>query len=108
MAKTKALKIEQEIIQDLSATPHANSGAMKKKHDASDDSFLYEIKTTEASQYTFKFDYFREVRKQAYRRLRIPTMIIADTKGKNTADSSEKFVILDYDDFIELKKGVGN
>ena len=94
MPKTKPLQIEQKIIKDLGAKLHANSGAMAKKHDGSDNHHLYEIKYTEANQFILKFDYFEGVREEAYKRRLNPAMIIENKQGK-------RYVIIDYDDFKE-------
>ena len=76
---------------------------MKKKHDGSDSFFLYEVKTTVSKQYAFKFEYFEEVQKQAFRRNLLPVMVIVATREKLPMEASDKYVIMRYDDFKEMK-----
>ena len=103
MPKSRALQLEHDVINDLNATPHANSGAMKKKHDGSDDHFLYEVKTTESKQYGLKFEYFEEVQKQAFKRGLLPVMVIVATRPQLSLEASDKYVVLRYEDFKEIK-----
>lgn len=102
MPKSKGRMIEDEVIEQLQATPHANSGAMKKKHDGSDEVFLYEVKTTDKSQYTFKFDYFYEVQRQAFKRRLLPAMVVVSTMGENKLDNCNAFVTIRFEDFLEM------
>ena len=60
-SKTRPLKLEREILEDLDATPHANSGAMKKKQDGSTDSHLLEVKTTTKKSYSITKEYWEEL-----------------------------------------------
>ena len=99
MPKTRPLQLELEILEDLDAKPHANSGAMKKKHDGSDDEFLYEIKTTQKNSYSIKSIYWDELKKQAIARRLEPIMVLVFDKGVGSHRDQDKVVIMDYENF---------
>lgn len=96
MSKTRPLKLEQQILNDMGAVPHANSGAMKKKNDGSTDTHLIEIKTTQAQSFIVKKDYWEEVRGNALKRGLEPMMIIAFDDGGSVEDMI-KVIVIDYD-----------
>ena len=99
--KNRGRKLEDDIIKDLGAKPHKNSGAMHKKLDGSDDEHSYEVKTTSARQYIFKCSDWLEVKKQAILQHKEPVMVVA---FDNNADMQgmEKIVIIDYEYFKEI------
>ena len=107
MPKTRALKLEQDIIEDLGGSSHANSGAMKKKFDGSTESFVLEVKTTEKSSFSVKDAYFDELKDNANMRRREPALIIAFDNG-STINNMNKLVVIDYElfkDFLASEDG---
>ena len=106
MPKTRALKLEQQILTDLGATPHANSGAMKKKHDGSDSNHLYEIKTTGKRGFSIVKDYWLGLKNKAIQRRIDPVIIVAYDDGKSSASDLDKVVVIEYDYFVQLRDGL--
>ena len=105
--KNRGRKLEDDIIKDLGAKPHKNSGAMAKKLDGSDDSYSYEIKTTSARQYILKHVDWQEVRRQALQQHKEPAMVIV-FDNKADMQSMDKVVIIDYEQFEILRKYIQN
>ena len=101
MSKNRGRKLEDDIIKDLGAKPHKNSGAMHKKLDGSDDSYVYEIKTTSARQYIFKCADWLEIRRQAIQQHKEPALVIA-FDNKADMQSMDKVVVIDYEEFKML------
>ncbi len=103
MVKNRGRKLEDDIIKDLGAKPHKNSGAMHKKLDGSDNEHSYEIKTTSARQYIFKRADWLEIRRQAIQQHKEPAMVVA-FDNKADMQSMDKIVIIDYEYFKALLK----
>ena len=102
MPKTRPLKLEVDLLENLGAIPHANSGAMAKKHDGSTPENLFEIKTTRAASFSIKKEYFGQLKKRAIQRNLQPALVIAFDDGMDTAYHLDKVVVVDYEYFREL------
>ena len=68
-------KKERQIAKELGARVHPNSGALRIKHDASDDETLYEIKDANKS-YSLKADDLNTLWTRAVRDQREPVFIV--------------------------------
>lgn len=111
MAKTRALQIEQDILKDMGATPHANSGAMKKKHDGSTRDFLIEVKTTTNKSFSINREYWEKLQERALSMHKDPVMVIAFDDGISPSLLLRTVVVMDYEDFQSgylPMKGWGN
>ena len=102
MPKTRPLKLEREILEDLDAKPHANSGAMKKKHDGSTQLHLFEVKTTTKDSFSISRTYWEGLEKQAMMRRLEPIMVVAFDDGYGVARGLDKVVVMDYEHFRQL------
>ena len=101
MPKQRPLKLEQKILKDLHAVPHANSGAMAKKHDGSTVENLIEIKTTQAASFRVENQYWQLLKIRAITRSRQAALVVAFDHG-GVVDDMEKVVVIDYEYFKEL------
>lgn len=102
MAQTQARKVEKEIIEELGANLHANSGAMLKKNDGSsrDIGFSIEVKTTNQKAFRIDKEYWKQVRDNAYIRDLEPVMIIQ-------FDDGTRIAIIAYDQlryYLDIEK----
>ncbi len=102
MVRNRGRKLEDDIIKDLGAKPHKNSGAMAKKLDGSDEWYSYEIKTTSARQYILKHVDWQEVNRQAIQQHKEPIEVLV-FDNKRSIQNMDKIVIMDYEHFKELK-----
>ena len=98
----RALRLELYILDDLGAVPHANSGAMAKKHDGSTDEGLVEVKTTGQKGFSIVKKYWDGLRTQAIKRRREPIMVIAFDDGKSSPSNLTKIAVIDYEYFKSL------
>ncbi len=103
--KNRGRKLEDDIVKDLGAKPHKNSGAMAKKLDASDYLYSYEIKTTAAKQYILKHSDWIEVNRQALQQHKEPAMIIV-FDNNHDINSMDKVVVIDYEQFRILIENI--
>ena len=102
----RGLELEREIIRDLGASRHPNSGAMKKKHDGSDTNHVYEIKTTIGKSFSVVSTYWRELKLNAAKRGREPALIVLFESKAQSVSSMDKVVVVDYEYFKELIDGL--
>lgn len=103
MVKNRGRELETDIIKDLGAKPHKNSGAMHKKLDGSDEYYAYEVKTTGSNQYIFKLSDWLEVNRQALQQQKEPAMVIAFDNKQGIRDMV-KVVIIEYEQFKGMKE----
>lgn len=75
---------ERKIAKNLGARVHPNSGALRIKHDASDEETLYEIKDARKS-YTLKAVELDELWTRAARDAKEPVFIVEFTDRGITA-----------------------
>ena len=101
MPKTRPLSLEQYILDDLDAKPHANSGAMFKKHDGSTEDHVIEVKTTQRKSFAINREYWDGLDKQSMQRFREPVMVLVFDDEYSYSDTT-KLVIINYEYFKEL------
>jgi DNA-binding helix-hairpin-helix protein with protein kinase domain len=75
---------EKEIAKNRGARVHPNSGALRIKHDASDDDTLYEIKDANKT-YTLAGKELLELWKRSAQQLKEPLFIVYFTDADLTA-----------------------
>ena len=93
----KGFKVEKIILKLLGAKSHIGSGALKKKHDGSDDRYLYEVKHTDAKSYKFDLKYWKDnVTKNALRTGKDPIIVISFSE-------QYRIVIMDFEEFMTLR-----
>ena len=105
MPKTRPLKIEQQVLKELNANPHANSGSMVKKHDGSDTGHVYEIKSTTAKSFSIKEEYWQQIKETAISRQgREPVLIIVFDDNNKDISSLEKLAVIPLECFNDFKQ----
>ena len=101
MPKTRPLSLEKYILDDLDAKPHANSGAMAKKHDGSTTKHVIEVKTTQNKSFAVNSKYWYGLYKRSIHRMREPVLVLA-FDDEHSYEDTTKLAIIDYEYFKEL------
>ena len=93
--RAQGLKTEKIIAKDLNMRRVSASGALTLDNDVKNGLFSIECKTTTKQSYSIKLSTLRKLIKQAG--ARIPVLLI------RFLPTDERFVVLSYSDFKDLK-----